>query len=1197
MPPILQPLQPLARLSHRALAAGRQRQLPQAQLTPEEEESLWRKAGSVAVGGISAGSAILDVGGGAVRNLLSGRLPSANPVSWEGRTTGRELLEQYSVLGKNRPGFIRKGGNWYNPTDWDWGDIAGFGAEVALDPLTYLTFGASAVSKAGKAMKTAGLWDLLPGAAAKAGVKGRMATRMKMTPRKTFEQLATDIRPAAEASYAAQAKQMGVSVESLLDQPLGGGMRFWPTDTVIGKAGGAGEKIAGALDPIGEAIRYGKYSPVRPAYALLSKPLRGKVDPVMQKTLAARHAEGEFRVHQIKAEGALELGQLQDAGRFSNENIAADRAAVEWKAPEGVDEAAAIALDPINQLPPGIAQESVLKIRAARTRLLEDENFDGLATDAVEDMYAEYARRGMFQFDTPLAEIGAAQSRLRASHPSQISREDVLKNWKTGTAGPNALSTDPRVSGKHWRGVIGPDMSTATRNRLIGQYRNSHGLTRKQATEIVRDQYPRTSGGGANLDEIVQILNDDYGELLPDQIWSAEQNAYRAWTTQDTYRLAEQASMWDPQHVSTKTPLFAHHPSFDALNREIFSAKTTTAAHAIYDMAGESAVRFQDAPLAGRVSLTKLLKEAKLTGTGAHNQMIERIPKLVQKDANGDLIGPIVNELKSRTGFDDTLISSESVLGNIYVPQNVADNIASLGRSITDPASLRTVDTALGQFWDSWMNFFKGHVTAYWPAFQSRNFSMGQIQDQMGGGYGRNLLARYNMFNSLNDVWQVMLGRNIPDVLEIPMVKAAGITDHREGTRMVLSWLSGGEIGGRLQTEAAPLGSELASRSVEDFLGGSPLGAFASLNLRKRPGRNWWKPWATRGVGTEFMGTGPKREKSEFLLSIWGEDAGYVVETLNRFAPGISMLRRGIDPREAVRRVKLLQVDYMNQAIGDKYIRRAIPFFSFLKGMSKFLAEDLSQRPGGPLAQTIRAEAAMQREGLPAAMPEHIRQTAAIPLGEAIGGGTNVLTSLGFMHEDPLQFFGGVTSRGPAKAVTSMIGTATNEALSRLSPQLSVPFELARGRSLWQSGPRGGRALVDQYGHVAGLAGQLTGQKLKFHPAVEEIPQLLGAGRLLSTVSKALDPRKTLPQKAWNLLTGVHLTTVSPEQQEKVIGETVEGLMTDLGARQFERLYFPDEYMQQLPPAERQKRQELQTLRRALDKKWRDRKKLEAAQP
>jgi len=65
---------------------------------------------------ISMLSELLSAPGDYTRGLLSGQLGS--------RVSGRGMLENWGLLGENKPGL-------------DWGDVAGFAAGVATDPLTY----------------------------------------------------------------------------------------------------------------------------------------------------------------------------------------------------------------------------------------------------------------------------------------------------------------------------------------------------------------------------------------------------------------------------------------------------------------------------------------------------------------------------------------------------------------------------------------------------------------------------------------------------------------------------------------------------------------------------------------------------------------------------------------------------------------------------------------------------------------------------------------------------------------------------------------------------------------------------------------------------------------------------------------------------------------------------------------------------
>lgn len=125
---------------------------------------------------------VLDKPGRVVRNALGGNNPvngltdfSTNEVvNSPAAPSGRDLLEQYGVLGPNTPGF-------------DMGDVAGLAAEIATDPLTYLgglglaKKGLALGSKAAKGAKAIGgaaAKKALPGAARKAlpgSVRGAIA--------------------------------------------------------------------------------------------------------------------------------------------------------------------------------------------------------------------------------------------------------------------------------------------------------------------------------------------------------------------------------------------------------------------------------------------------------------------------------------------------------------------------------------------------------------------------------------------------------------------------------------------------------------------------------------------------------------------------------------------------------------------------------------------------------------------------------------------------------------------------------------------------------------------------------------------------------------------------------------------------------------------------------------------------------------
>lgn len=138
------------------LGATRRQRRAASQFAPypeEEEQSLIDKyILSKAKGGLQYAAETLDKPGRAVRGLLAGRpsellnlVPFSDAMGLtdpQQSTSGRDLLESYGMLEANTPGL-------------DWGDVAGFGAELLTDPLTWAG-GIGALTKTGKAAQAAG---------------------------------------------------------------------------------------------------------------------------------------------------------------------------------------------------------------------------------------------------------------------------------------------------------------------------------------------------------------------------------------------------------------------------------------------------------------------------------------------------------------------------------------------------------------------------------------------------------------------------------------------------------------------------------------------------------------------------------------------------------------------------------------------------------------------------------------------------------------------------------------------------------------------------------------------------------------------------------------------------------------------------------------------------------------------------------
>jgi hypothetical protein len=138
---MLAPLKPFAPLAPGTPIGLTPRQGPAGEPLPtydeDEERSLLSRLGTATLSGLGYVGMSLDkmFGGRAIRGLMGGKpreLLSLIPFSDSAGFTdpedvvyGRELLEKGGILGENTPGF-------------DMGDVAGFAADVLLDPATYI---------------------------------------------------------------------------------------------------------------------------------------------------------------------------------------------------------------------------------------------------------------------------------------------------------------------------------------------------------------------------------------------------------------------------------------------------------------------------------------------------------------------------------------------------------------------------------------------------------------------------------------------------------------------------------------------------------------------------------------------------------------------------------------------------------------------------------------------------------------------------------------------------------------------------------------------------------------------------------------------------------------------------------------------------------------------------------------------------
>lgn len=276
------------------LASVAKRQRRREPIAEEMDPSLMRRLTNAGMSGLAMVGNVLDIPGSMVRDTLAGENPFDQLAPWnwtsgENRVGGKELLQRYGLIGR-RSGWT--------------GTLAGFAADIALDPTTYLTGGASALSKAGKLGKMAGILDDITSIRPVGMRQGRLST--------TLGDLVANNPAAREALERTAAAAGETLTPELMGQQLGGlwkahgPLAFLNNEAgVIGKAGGKAEAFARTLDTTARTIS--ESAPGRMVSSLFEHAVRGQYGRSAQK-LARLVTKNQQKYGPMGRAGALDVG-------------------------------------------------------------------------------------------------------------------------------------------------------------------------------------------------------------------------------------------------------------------------------------------------------------------------------------------------------------------------------------------------------------------------------------------------------------------------------------------------------------------------------------------------------------------------------------------------------------------------------------------------------------------------------------------------------------------------------------------------------------------------------------------------------------------------------------------------------------------------------------------------------------------------
>ncbi len=599
--------------------------------SPGEHESLARKAGRAAVGGIGAVGNLLDIPGSMVRDAISGHNPFdqlMTPLSPDNRMDGRDVLEHYGILGKNKPGL-------------DLGDVVGFVGEVALDPTTYLTGGASAMGKGGQLLSKIGKVDDIAKFATKQAGKrvGPRAARMTSNFDDVFDDLVKHSTKPSDLLKSAEAAAQGMGYESLAkareafgQETLGGllGVHV-PFKGTIGTVGKTGKslKAARAMDAAGHAVRYS--SPVRHVSALFDYKTKGATTEVGQKMAMDATKRAQDAVSSLQKEAApvfhaLKTSKILDPKHTGSRDAALENASKVTRYLEEVGD------DWQNT---GFEPDVVAQLDNAKqivADLLKAEVEAGLPARPLKDFYARYYPREPNKFAMPTRHGGASAGKaLSTSNPHYYGRSEDLKDLPYGTDVINEISMDPNISGfahrkihKTWNGQgwdyrlaqDGGEVATKGGGKLTRDHveflrrylMDNYGPKIHNPGELNQRQMP----GSLSIEDIEgsQVTNDSgaftgtdaRGATHPGQgaradiPWGGDNTPEEIANLADAHeknidKLVQRIAYLDPKHADDKVPFYKADPTSALDSRITHSGNSVAAAYGVYEFIGSKAVR------------------------------------------------------------------------------------------------------------------------------------------------------------------------------------------------------------------------------------------------------------------------------------------------------------------------------------------------------------------------------------------------------------------------------------------------------------------------------------------------------------------------------------------------------------------------------------------------------------------------------
>jgi hypothetical protein len=953
------------------------RPLPQA-----ESESFVKDLAGRGASGLGYVASALDKPGRAVRGLLGGKpgealaaipfsdsLGLTNP---DDAVSGRKLLDDANVTSRGDKGWGA------------WG--LGLAAEMALDPLTYLTFGAkAAVTPTGRALANEGLTRGMSRRQLLAGFNDtESAMRAAGTPAHVIEHAFDAKLPVASSKMEAAAAKANAPIK---DAPLSGlvgvGLPFRDPSFVLG-TGNKAQAVAGKMDAAGDWLRFG--NPVgRYLGAHFDTSVGGATTAALQRGFreAGRPTQEAAKRQAARQyfDATSGINDLIAAGHSEADVVSAVNLAREGLPMTGVDPALAAQATPVGRMMKSYGDDQMREIRAT-----------GAPTESLNDKYVDYGPRNATTIERHGLNAKGARSDTVApvKTASDVHRKSAFRDVPGGTEMIKRLAMD-----------------------FAGE--------------------PATATAADILDRIKIAAQDAGSQLDPDEVKAL---------TKKSEELAGVIGSLSPTYKEGKVPYYSPNiPHAIELRgarhvRQMGATEATTSALA--NMARPAAELGDEGVPLREALLSAKLKTTYPVGGTAEGAAVRVLKKLAPKGQ-----GPL--DPADMADADKV----RGLLDSWAVPRSELDPLISQWDKMRAPTNavqpIRVLDSATNAFKNlAYTTWLSSHVRNLGSGKATNVIDNGLgIADDLLSLQGiRDTATAADIKRAFKDMPAMPDDAAARRWLRGQAYVNAGVfAGHNSATdlagtgqELVDNWAAGNRITpmvpgeGRTGTSGSLIG-DMAGLAKEAILGKkdaagnrvtSPLDFFGQSGLYDKT-------------------TGALKSKDTFSPLAAGRVVGTNVEDFNRLSSFIGGVRKGLSPEEAGRVTSKSHINYGDLTDFEKKVmRRVVPFYTF---MSRNLPLQLEHAITRPSRLTTQLRPLDQMRG--GYTPDWISSGAAIPMGENPENGTSrYVSQLGLPIEEAferLKFRDGKPD---------VLGTAMAYAAG-LNPYLKGPLEALSGKQFF----------------------------------------------------------------------------------------------------------------------------------------------------